>query len=34
MPNARLLLLPDAGHASFFQYPTLFVQEANYFLKN
>jgi len=34
MPNARLLLLPDAGHASFFQYPTLFVQEASYFLKN
>jgi len=26
--------LPDAGHASFFQYPTLFVQEASYFLKN
>ena len=34
MPNARLLLLPDAGHASFFQYPELFVQEAGYFLKN
>jgi len=34
LPNARLLLLPDAGHASFFQYPELFVQEAGYFLKN
>lgn len=34
LPNARLLLLPDAGHASFFQYPELFVQEANNFLKN
>ena len=34
MPNARLLLLPDAGHASFFQYPELFLQEASYFLKN
>ena len=34
MPNARLLLLPDAGHASFFQYPDLFVQAAAYFLKN
>jgi pimeloyl-ACP methyl ester carboxylesterase len=34
MPNARLLLLPDAGHASFFQYPELFLQEAGYFLKN
>ena len=34
MPNSRLVLLPDAGHASFFQYPELFVQEAGYFLKN
>ena len=34
MPNARLVLLPDAGHASFFQYPDLFLQEAGYFLKN
>jgi pimeloyl-ACP methyl ester carboxylesterase len=34
MPNARLVLLPDAGHASFFQYPELFLQEAGYFLKN
>lgn len=34
MPNARLVLLPDAGHASFFQYPELFVQEAGAFLKN
>jgi len=34
LPNARLLLLPDAGHASVFQYPELFLQEAGYFLKN
>ena len=34
LPNARLVLLPDAGHASFFQYPGLFVQEAANFLKN
>jgi pimeloyl-ACP methyl ester carboxylesterase len=34
MPNSRLVLLPDAGHASFFQYPELFLQEAGYFLKN
>jgi pimeloyl-ACP methyl ester carboxylesterase len=33
LPNARLVLLPDAGHASFFQYPDLFVQEASNFLK-
>jgi len=34
LPNARLVLLPDAGHASFFQYPELFVQETGAFLKN
>jgi pimeloyl-ACP methyl ester carboxylesterase len=34
LPNARLILLPDAGHASFFQYPELFVQEAGNFLRN
>lgn len=34
LPNARLILLPDAGHASFFQYPELFVQETGAFLKN
>ncbi|HEY4336865.1 MAG TPA: alpha/beta hydrolase [Puia sp.] len=34
LPNARLVFLPDAGHASFFQYPSLFVQEASNFLKN
>jgi len=34
LPNARLVLLPDAGHASFFQYPELFVQESTNFLKN
>ncbi len=34
MPNARLLLLPDAGHGVMFQYPDLFVQQAENFLKN
>jgi len=34
LPNARLLLLPDAGHGVMFQYPDLFVQEAENFLKN
>jgi pimeloyl-ACP methyl ester carboxylesterase len=34
LPNARLILLPDAAHASFFQYPDLFVQESTNFLKN
>ncbi|MEX6689881.1 alpha/beta hydrolase [Danxiaibacter flavus] len=34
MPNSRLLLLPDAGHGVMFQYPDLFVQEAENFLKN
>jgi pimeloyl-ACP methyl ester carboxylesterase len=34
LPNARLILVPDAGHASFFQYPELFVQETTNFLKN
>jgi len=34
LPNAQLILLPDAGHASFFQYPQLFVQNAGNFLKN
>lgn len=34
MPNSRLLLLPDAGHAVMNQYPALFLQETVSFLKN
>jgi pimeloyl-ACP methyl ester carboxylesterase len=34
IPNSRLLLLPDAGHGVMFQYPELFVQQAEYFLNN
>ncbi len=33
MPNARLTLYPDAGHASLFQYPDLFLSEAIPFLE-
>ena len=33
MPNAKLSLYPDAGHASLFQYPELFLNEAVPFLK-
>ncbi|NVM77710.1 pimeloyl-ACP methyl ester carboxylesterase [Duganella sp. SG902] len=32
MPNAQLSLYPDSGHASLFQYPALFTEQANYFL--
>lgn len=32
LPNAQLSLYPDAGHASLFQYPALFAEQANYFL--
>ncbi|GGM88379.1 alpha/beta hydrolase [Dyadobacter beijingensis] len=32
IPNARLVIYPDAGHAAFCQYATEFVQEANAFL--
>ncbi len=34
LPNAKLSLYPDAGHASLFQYPDLFLQEAVPFLKD
>lgn len=32
IPNARLVLYPDAGHAAFFQYAEEFVQEVKDFL--
>jgi pimeloyl-ACP methyl ester carboxylesterase len=32
IPNARLVVLPDAGHAAFCQYPDQFVKEAIGFL--
>jgi pimeloyl-ACP methyl ester carboxylesterase len=33
LPNARLVIYPDANHGSFYQYPDLFLQEATSFLK-
>ncbi len=32
LPNAQLILYPDAGHGSQFQYPELFVEDATRFL--
>lgn len=32
LPNAQLSLYPDSGHASLFQYPALFAEQANFFL--
>lgn len=32
IPNAQLILYPDANHGSFYQYPALFVQHALLFL--
>jgi pimeloyl-ACP methyl ester carboxylesterase len=32
LPNAQLILYPDANHASFYQYPELFVSQADQFL--
>jgi pimeloyl-ACP methyl ester carboxylesterase len=32
LPNAQLILYPDANHGSFFQYPELFVSQADQFL--
>jgi pimeloyl-ACP methyl ester carboxylesterase len=32
LPNAQLSLYPDSGHASLFQHPALFTEQANYFL--
>ena len=32
IPNAQLILYPNAGHGSHFQYPQLFVEHAKLFL--
>jgi pimeloyl-ACP methyl ester carboxylesterase len=32
LPNAQLILYPDANHGSFYQYPKLFVSQAHQFL--
>ena len=32
IPNAQLILYPDSGHASLFQYPELFVAHCQLFL--
>ena len=32
LPNAQLILYPDANHGSFYQYPALFVAHATLFL--
>ena len=32
LPNAQLILYPDAGHGSLFQYPDWFVEDARQFL--
>ena len=32
LPNAELIIYPDANHGSFFQYPELFVSQADQFL--
>jgi pimeloyl-ACP methyl ester carboxylesterase len=33
LPNAQLILYPDAAHGSLFQYPALFVEHTNLFLR-
>ena len=33
LPNAQLILYPDAAHGSLFQYPALFVEHATMFLQ-
>jgi pimeloyl-ACP methyl ester carboxylesterase len=34
LPNAQLILYPDAAHGSLFQYPELFVEHVNSFLNH
>ena len=33
LPNAQLIVYPDSAHGSLFQYPELFVEHANIFLR-
>lgn len=33
LPNAQLSYYPDSAHGSFYQYPEVFVNQANHFLK-
>jgi pimeloyl-ACP methyl ester carboxylesterase len=33
LPNAQLIIYPDAAHGSLFQYPALFVEHTNMFLR-
>jgi pimeloyl-ACP methyl ester carboxylesterase len=33
LPNAQLILYPDAAHGSLFQYPELFVEHTAMFLR-
>ena len=33
LPNAQLIVYPDAAHGSLFQYPALFVEHTNMFLR-
>ena len=34
LPNAQLIVYPDANHGSFYQYPELFLSEAHQFLSS
>ena len=34
LPNAQLIVYPDANHGSFYQYPELFISEADQFLRS
>jgi len=34
LPNAQLILYPDSAHGSLFQYPQLFVEHTNMFLRS
>jgi len=34
LPDTQLILYPDANHGSFYQYPKLFVSQADQFLRS